>query len=517
MADEMTPKKKRRFAFGRVNVLVTGLAVAFIALFLLIAKRPEISELEKRRLAEFPEFSVKTLLNGEFASGLHEWYVDTVPNRDGLQLVGADILALKGFHPEEGVIHGYVPRSEETEYVPSTGPVTDPPETEPVTEPGTEPGTEPETEPGTEPETLPGGETEPGTEPATEPETEPATEPETEPVIIPETDEIIDREKLPEEDEGLKNGILVYKKRAINFYWGSLYYADRYVNALEQFYNDLGGRVNVWSMTTPTGVAYYLPDKYNNSSYTQDQKEHIDYIAARLKNARNVDVYGALARHKNEDIFFRTDHHWAPLGAYYAAQEFAKTAGVPFADLSQYQECVIPNYVGSMYMYTNYDPTLKKYPDDIVYHKPQNNYECWFYNGNLQNGYKTSYFRNDNTYCVFIGSDMTVVRINTDVKNGRKLMIIKDSYGNALAPYLINSFEEIWVVDMRYVNVNPVKIMKEYGTTDLIFCTNLFSCCSDIEKYIDYIRSIPYTLNLPETAAPAPKIGEGGKEEDKES
>ena len=91
MADEMTPKKKRRFAFGRVNVLVTGLAAAFIALFLLIAKRPEISELEKRRLAAFPEFSVKTLFNGEFASGLHEWYVDTVPNRDGLQLIGADI------------------------------------------------------------------------------------------------------------------------------------------------------------------------------------------------------------------------------------------------------------------------------------------------------------------------------------------------------------------------------------------------------------------------------------------
>ena len=507
MANEQMHRKKRRFAFGRLNVLVTALAAAFIALFLLLAKRPEVSELEKRKLAAFPDFSLKALFNGEFASGLHEWYVDTVPNRDGLQLVGADILALKGFHPEEGVIHGkIVPRTEETEYVPSTDPVTDPPVTEPVTDPVTEPETDAET--------LPEGETAPETEPSTEPATEPETEPETDPVIVPETQEIIDRDKLPEEDEGLKNGILVYKKRAINFYWGSLYYADRYANALEQFYNDLGGKVNVWSMTTPTGVAYYLPEKY--SGYTQDQKEHIDYIAGKLNNARSVDVYGALARHKDEDIFFRTDHHWAPLGAYYAAEEFAKTAGVPFASLSQYQECVIKNYVGSMYMYTNYDPTLKKYPDDIVYHKPQNHYECWFYDGNLQNGYQTSYFRNDNTYCVFIGTDMTMVHIKTDVKNGRKLMIIKDSYGNALAPYLINSFEEIWVVDMRYVNVNPVKIMKEYGTTDLLFCSNLFSCCSDIEKYIDYIRSIPYTLNLPEQPAaelPPRNDGKGGEEE----
>ena len=74
-----------------------------------------------------------------------------------------------------------------------------------------------------------------------------------------------------------------------------------------------------------------------------------------------------------------------------------------------------------------------------------------------------------NAYLTFMGGDEQVVKVKTDVKNGRKLMIVKDSYGNALPGYLFGSFEEIYVVDMRYFNNNLVQYIKDEGVTDLLF------------------------------------------------
>lgn len=81
-------------------------------------------------------------------------------------------------------------------------------------------------------------------------------------------------------------------------------------------------------------------------------------------------MYTTLGKHANEDIYLRTDHHWSPLGGYYAAQEFARVAGVPFKDLSHYERRVVHGYVGSMYGYSK-DISVKNAPEDFVYYVPK--------------------------------------------------------------------------------------------------------------------------------------------------
>ncbi|MBQ7046224.1 MAG: hypothetical protein IJN85_00595, partial [Oscillospiraceae bacterium] len=91
-------------------------------------------------------------------------------------------------------------------------------------------------------------------------------------------------------------------------------------------------------------------------------------------------------------------------------------------------------------------------------------------------------------YLVFIGTDMAVTHVHTDVANGRKLAIVKDSYGNALVPCLTGSFEDIYVVDMRYLEVNAVSLFREWGITDLLFAMNTFSATGKNSEGIERIR-----------------------------
>ena len=76
-------------------------------------------------------------------------------------------------------------------------------------------------------------------------------------------------------------------------------------------------------------------------------------------------------------------------------------------------------------------------------------------------------------HSTFMGGDLRTTHVKTDVRNGRKLMIIKDSYGNALPGYLFGSFEDIYVVDFRYFTKNIVNYVNDNQITDILFANNL--------------------------------------------
>ena len=238
----------------------------------------------------------------------------------------------------------------------------------------------------------------------------------------------------------------------------------------------VGSNVNVYTMGAPVSSAFYTPK--GMSGVTTDQHKAITDLNKYLKNVKNVDAYAALAPHVNEYIYFRTDHHWTELAAYYAVEAFAKAAGVPYKPLSSYKAGVKKGFTGSMYFYSKC-PEFKRYPDTYYYWKPKNSYTTTYYNGYFRNGRRSSlfldYFIGSGCYCTVLGSDMNLAEIKTDVKNGRTLVLIKDSYGNALVPYFVGSFEKIYVLDMRYTHVNLRSFFKQVGATDILFGSSLSS------------------------------------------
>ena len=137
-------------------------------------------------------------------------------------------------------------------------------------------------------------------------------------------------------------------------------------------------------------------------------------------------------------------------------------------------------YVGTLYGYTQ-KAVLKNNPEDFIYYVPQNQYTTTYYDIDMTRERQASLMLNlDNLapsswYLVFMGGDERITHITTDCKNGRKLMIIKDSYGNALVPCLTSSFEEIWVADMRYFEPGMIGFIQEKGVTDVLFAMNTYS------------------------------------------
>ncbi|MGN0612569.1 MAG: DHHW family protein [Porcipelethomonas sp.] len=451
---------KKRYVLRMINsvgvVIFCGILFAISVCFLVI-KRPEVSETENRTLAKFPSFSIADYFSGEYTSGIELYYNDTVPGRETFKDWIAHIRDSFGFSTEDVKIHGTINKKNTTNTENSEDKKKQ--TTAAVSSAGTA-------------VTAVSGQVS---------ETAVVTTEE-------EKDDVLDDPNIEGE---ISNNILVYQNRGIMLYCGTYENGEEYAQYVNNFKQDLGD-VNVYSMVCPTPVSYYLPTKY--SDLTESEEDNINHINEYLEGVTPIDAFGALGAHKDEKIFENTDHHWAPIGAYYAAEEFCKTAGVPFADISKYDKVVKEGYVGTLYGYTG-DSDLKDNPEDFIYYIPKADYSTEFFTPDMSEQWEGSLIVNiDNIdpvswYCVFIGTDDVVTHVKTKVNNGRKLCVVKDSYGNALIPFFTSSFEDIYVIDMRYFEVNAVAQMQQWGVTDLLFAMNTFSATGVNYQCLETIRT----------------------------
>lgn len=433
-------------------VIIGGLFLAMAIIFLFFP-RPTFSEVERRELKTPPEFSFARLFDGSYTSDVSSWFSDSQPFRDELMTLSMAIkkeMALqRGEGEEQFVFH-------------QTGDV----------------GAD----------LMPGGMDEAEQKAAELLEEQAGRD-------IPDGDiSAADGE----ETKMSRSGILIVgsgdKVRALMNFGGSPSSGNSYVSAVNAYKDALGPGVKVYSMVVPIAMEFYCPEEARKRpGLYKSQLPTIKHIYGSLSpQVHAVNAYTALSNHVHEDIYLRTDHHWAPLGAYYAAREFARTAGVHVPDLSEFDTHVIHRFVGSMYGYSK-DISVKNAPEDFTYYTPKNNsYTTTFTVVNVDKDFritgegkpfKTQFFKKfkdgtGNAYLTFMGSDFLIVKVETGVKNGRKLAILKDSYGNAIPGYLFGSFEEVHVLDFRYFPHNIVEYCRHNGITDFLFVNNIFNACS---------------------------------------
>lgn len=270
--------------------------------------------------------------------------------------------------------------------------------------------------------------------------------------------------------------------------WGTFENCDRYIKAVNGAAQKLPG-VNVFNMVIPTSSEFYTPDDV--TSFTSSQKKKIDYINAGLKNVTVVDAYTPLASNTDKYIFSRTDHHWMPLGAYFGAGAFAKAADFDFPDLEDYKAVTCGGYVGSLYFYGK-DEHINNDPEDYtIYISPNDaDLKTTYYNTSFGGGYESDLFvaRNASSYyCSFLGSDDRIAKIETGVKNGRVLVICKESYGNGIVPFITSGFETIYVTDCRYFDLNLIQFCKDVGATDLLFAVCTYTPAGGNVSYVEYV------------------------------
>lgn len=291
------------------------------------------------------------------------------------------------------------------------------------------------------------------------------------------------------------SGIYIWDNKAFEMFYGTTDMAQTYANAISHYRQQLDSSINVYNMVVPTHVAFGLPDRLESKVESNSQSDYLNAIYS-LYNAdiKSVNIYDAMEQHKTEYEFFNTDHHWTALGSYYAYQEFCKVAGETPVDINKLTSKEITGFVGSLYTSTSAE-VLKNHPDTVQYYDMQETYTMNL----LQKGsddfieLDSMYYQDaqagSETYGVFIWGDNPITKIeNADKKNGRKILVIKESYGNAFVPWLVNNYDEVHAIDFRHYEGNVVSYCTENGITDVLFLNGVMSSSSSFQ--IDSMSSL---------------------------
>lgn len=255
--------------------------------------------------------------------------------------------------------------------------------------------------------------------------------------------------------------------------------------------------LNVSCAIIPKSSAFYIPQsisdsvgeslKENISSQFIIQKRFIDNTYKLMSEKVNkIDAFGELTKHNGEYTYYRTDHHWNSLGAYYASVAFCNQNGIIPRSIYDYETVRVGEYVGSMQTFCkDYQPILDENPDVTIVRLPRVQTTVTITENGTQREGKLIDTSAPQYWTAFLGGDHPLTKIVTGNSTGRRLLIFKESFGNAFATYMADYFDEIYVVDVREDVEATSSLIQNNGITDVLFINNIFAVSSlvdDIEE-----------------------------------
>ena len=407
--------------------------------------RPKESEMESRKLAEFPEFTVESALDGSYFSDISLWYADTYPLRD-FWMKGYDkVKSLYGIKSDQIIGTATGNSGKKSDAIP-TGPANTPPT--------------PET---TAAETVK----------ETEAETEAATEEEELEIPTVEIPDIINGQMI---EYFYVNGDTAYE-----MYFFNRPAADRYGEIVNHVAEATKGESKVYNIIVPLIEAYHLTDEIRHSCEPEwaNEEQAFNYYDSLLSDdVTNIPVYNTLLQHRDEYIYFRTDHHWTTLGAYYTYRAFCKEKGIEPYELDHFEKMEFPGFLGTLYRTTK-APSLAENPDTVTAYKPATTNLMTFVdtegkslNWNIVNDMTNS--SEGTKYMAFGAGDNPFSFVeNPNVDNGEVCVILKDSYANCFIPFLVDHYQYIYWFDYRSYGENILNFAKEHNAADIIFINGI--------------------------------------------
>ncbi len=427
-------EKKVRRAWHRIRAAVFwAVLLVFGVTGLLIPLRPTKSVNEKRKLAQFPKLTATSLWNGEFFSDTATWYTDTFPMREALIKGAGAFENLYGIRNE--VIYGSADTT--TDSIPDADGQTAAPLLTDTSSAGSTAVTAEASGTGTS-EADAGG-------------------------TIGQTPEVA-------------GNVYVSGDRAFSIFYFATASMDTYASMINTVKYKVGDSVNVYDLVAPTSFGVYLSEDVQQSMGGSSEKKAIAYIESRLQsNVTAVDFFDDLVSLNSQYLYFRTDHHWTALGAYYAYCKFCQAKGIEPQNLGQFEQAEYDGFLGTLYSGSDQSAALAANPDSVIaYIPPETNEETITRTDGssftwpiIRDGNELSA---GNKYLTFIGGDQPMVEIdNPDITDGSTCVVVKDSYGNAFVPFLVGHYQKVIVLDYRYYTGNATQLVKDTGASDVIF------------------------------------------------
>ena len=255
---------------------------------------------------------------------------------------------------------------------------------------------------------------------------------------------------------------------------------NRNIKAINNF-NKKHKDIKEYMLIAPNSVSI-LSEKLPPYAPVVSQKLVMDNFAKTLNKGINyIDVYNTLDKHDKEYIYYKTDHHWTTLGAYYSFLEAAKAMDLEVKKDYYNVERVSNDFYGTLYSKSGYEV---KTPDYIDVYLPKDENDEYVVNYVEEQKKSASFYDSEkletkDKYGVFLGGNHPVVKIKTISKEDRKLLVFKDSYANSFVPFLTQYFSDIIMVDPRYYYDDIEKLIEEEGISDILYLYNANTFFSD--------------------------------------
>ncbi len=253
-----------------------------------------------------------------------------------------------------------------------------------------------------------------------------------------------------------------------------------YASIVKKTAANLKGKSNVYDVIIPTSIGITMPDNLVSKVNSSNQESSIKQIYSYMdKNVITVNLYDTLMKHRTEYIYFKTDHHWTAKGAFYSYEKICEKAGLTSADLDEYDTDVFKGFKGSFCIDTKYYKKLKTDTLKVYYPLKSNKISMKYTNSDGVNVKWPLISDAKNygatlKYCTFIGGDNPITYIkNKAVKNKKVCIVVKESFGNAIAPFLADNYSEMYVVDYRYWKGSISKLSKQKKAEDVFFINNI--------------------------------------------
>lgn len=470
----------RKIFLGLIGVLILVLSV----IGLIMPLRPTYSDQEKRTLATFPDPTLDGVLEGEWFSDIVVWYSDTYPLRERMIQINSSVEELFGFRTT--AIYGTVPATQADAIPDVTEGNVAPLITSTPTPSGSVSGSPEMVGTSAElPETS--GESVAAVSSSSTGDTAAADKPEEEKADVPAEEAPAGQEPA---EENLPDGtihdlpemigtVYITGNRGFDIYYFSQDNADAYASMLNTVRARLNPNINVYDMIIPTSFGVCLDQNVQESLGGSYQGDAIAYMYSRISDeVKKVPVFDELVKHNSEYIYYQTDHHWSALGAYYAYRQFCQVKGVTPHELSEFQEMQFPGFLGTYYSYSNQAQALADNPDTVHAWIPMGTNTMTYTD---VNGNTVEYpivadateFHSANKYLSFIAGDQPYERIeNPAVTDGSSAVVIKESFGNALVPFLVDHYQYIHVIDYRYYYGDLTQFCIDHNINDVIFANN---------------------------------------------
>lgn len=418
----------------KIAVFVVVIAVFFVVGLAFFARPSGLDETENRNLTEFPEITLQGLLSDEWTGQVSLWYSDTYPLRNSMIAANSALKSLYGIRGEQVVIGG------EADEIPD--------------------------------ETM---------------------------TPIDHDGEI---EFTPTDDGGGNKvgGMYLNGDTAYQTYTFVEQNSRAYVSLINKFASQIEGKATVYDMIVPLHYQIALSRETAEKYGASDCESAINYMYSGLSESIiEVDALTRLISHNNEYLYYRTDHHWTARGAYYAYVAFCDARGVEPNSLEDYERLQFNGFLGSLYADAEMPVAMTNNPDYVeafvpigtnditVTDRDGNTVEYEIVNTKTDVWYPAAGAK----YNCFIAGDNPLSEIhNENITDGSSIVIVKESYGNAFVPFLVDSYEYVYVIDYRYWSGNLADFVLDNEIDDVLFLNvvNVTSTSTRLSELADIIE-----------------------------